>query len=135
MKARPNGFSLVEVALALAILSVAMVGVLALLPVGLDSARQVYAETVATSIAQTGISNLRMTQTNANWSIATTPSYFTYEGKETTSAGTGFYSMRFQAGNQSTRQCRVFVYLNWPCNAPVTAPMAQQRVFVTDLVK
>lgn len=135
MKTRPNGFSLVEVALALAILSVGMVGVLALLPVGLDSARQVYAETVATSVAQTGISNLRRTQTNATWNITNAPTFFTYDGKETTSPGEAFYSMRFQAANQSPRQCRVFIYLNWPCNAAASAPMAQQRVFVTDLVK
>ncbi len=134
MKTKPNGFSLVEVALALAILSVGMVGVLALLPVGLDSARQVYAETVATSVAQTGISDLRRSQTNASWTIPSATTFFNYEGVETNQAA-GFYSMRFQAANQSPRQCRVFIYLNWPCNAPTSSPMAQQRVFVTDLVK
>lgn len=134
MKPRADGFSLVEVALALAILSVGMVGVLALLPVGLDSARQVYAETVATSVAQTGISDLRRTQTNANWIIPTTNAYYTYEGLGTNEAA-GFYSMRFQTANQTARQCRVFIYLDWPCNAPANARMAQQRIFVMDLVK
>ena len=52
------GFSLVEVALSLGILAIGMVGVLSLLPVGLDGARQVHAETVATQIVRGAIGDL-----------------------------------------------------------------------------
>ena len=52
MRSRRIGFSLVEAALSLAIFSFAIVGIIGLFPVGLQTARKSNAETRATLIAR-----------------------------------------------------------------------------------
>lgn len=128
---RPAGFSLVEVALSLAILSVAMVGVLSLLPAGLDSARQVHAEAVAVQVIRGAISAIEQgnRQASALNAYAGTQ-FFTVEGQSTNA--NGYFSLSIAQAEVTPSSCRYFLTLRWPANAASSSPTAQQRVFVTD---
>ena len=142
-----DGFSLVEVAISLAILSVGMVGVLALLPVGLDSARQVHAETVASQIVRSAIADF---STNGfqkgtfddvagvgNGSTWTT-AYYTQEGSLTNAgAASAYFRLDYIKGEGTAAgpSCRYFLQLAWPSAAPTNSVMAQSRTFVTDVVR
>ena len=56
---RQQGFTLVEIALALGIFAFAIVAIMALFPVGLRSANESRVETIVTQIARTVLSDLR----------------------------------------------------------------------------
>ena len=56
---RKQGFTLVEIALALGIFAFAIVAIMALFPVGLRSANESRVETIVTQIARTVLSDLR----------------------------------------------------------------------------
>lgn len=149
-------FSLVEVALSLAILAVGMVGVLALLPVGLDAARQVHAETVAANVARSALGQF---QTNASannptgWAQITgvgegatlKTEYWPVDGQtpsDPTVRQGKYFRLVFQKGSQwpanNPTTCRYFLNLAWPeeaVNANTNSPLIQRRTFLVDLVK
>lgn len=149
MKPSPRcsrAFSLVEVALALGILAVGMVGVMALLPVGLDSARQVYNETSAASLARSALANLQInysslppnrTLTNEIW-------FATAEGVRTNSSNPpAFFQIAVNwesspgaaASNQPV-STRAFVTLRWPLAAlNAGSTNIQTRTFFTDVLR
>lgn len=139
------GFSLVEVALSLAILAVGMVGVLSLLPVGLDSARQVHAETVASQIVRGAIGDFGTNSYSATGysSISGPPSggilcteFYAREGEPTNSANAYFRLTYVKgSGGGASSSCRYFLTLYWPSGAPTNSVMVQSRTFVTDVVK
>ena len=150
----PQGFSLVEVALSLAILAVGMTGVLALLPVGLESARQVHAETVAANVARSALGQFT---TNA----ASTPAwnqitgipdggilkteFWAVDGQtpaNPTERQGKYFRLVFQKGSQwpanDPTSCRYFLNLAWPeeaVNANTNSPLIQRRTFLVDLLK
>jgi len=156
LSAFPAGFSLVEVALSLAILAVGMVGVLSLLPVGLDSARQVHAETVAANVARSALGQF---QTNASsgtaWSNTVLTvgeggilktEYWAADGQipaNPTDRQGKYFRLEFQRGPQSqvagnTVACRYFLNMAWPeeaININPSSPLIQRRTFMTDLVR
>jgi len=139
----PGAFSMVEVALSLAILAVGMVGVLALLPVGLEGARQVHAETVASQVVRGAIADF---STNAYAAIAGIPSggtysvqYYTAEGQAATAAD-GYFRLAYVkgSGDPSTPSCRYFLNLVWPnaaWQANSNSRLIQSRTFVTEVMR
>ena len=148
------GFSLVEVALSLAILAVGMVGVLALLPVGLDAARQVHAETVAANVARSALTQFVTNTVNQTyWSQITEipdggilkTEYWPGDGQtpaDPSDRQQKYFRLVFQKGSQwpanNPTTCRYFLNLAWPeeaVNANTNSPLIQRRTFLVDLVK
>lgn len=149
-----GGFSLVEVALALAILAVGMVGVLALLPVGLDAARQVHAETVAANVARSALGQFTTNTASINtWNQITGVSeggtfkteYWSMDGqtpRDPSDRQGKYFRLIFQKGSQwpanNPTTCRYFLNLAWPeeaVNANTNSPLIQRRTFLVDLLK
>jgi len=160
MKVHPSspsaGFSLVEVALSLAILAVGMVGVLSLLPVGLESARQVHAETVAANVARSALTRFMTNAFSATaFSNVVTSvgeggiletEYWGMDGQipvNPTDRLGKYFRLEFQRGPVwegpgGTVACRYFLNLAWPedaLNANPTSPLIQRRSFMVDLVR
>lgn len=125
----PEAFSLVEVALSLAILAVGMTGVLALLPVGLDSARQVHAETVASQVVRGAVAKLAVSGTPA-----VNPEYFGREGETNANSADGYFRLDYNQSGGAGSARRYFLTLTWPAGAATNSPMAQTRIFVTDVL-
>jgi uncharacterized protein (TIGR02598 family) len=138
-----NGFSLVEVALSLAILAVGMTGVMALLPVGLDGARQVHAETVASQIVRGAVADFSTNGYSSggfaqisgvpNGGTLRTESY-DLEGR-TIPAASAYFSLTYVRGEVSAAHCRYFLTLSWPANAAPNSRVVQSRTFVTDVIR
>ena len=148
------GFSLVEVALSLAILAVGMVGVLSLLPVGLDSARQVHAETVAANVARSALGQfITNTANDTVWGqITSVPDggtlkteFWPVDGQTPANPPERqgkYFRLVFQKGSQwpanNPTSCRYFLNLAWPeeaVNANTNSPLIQRRTFLVDLVR
>lgn len=135
-----GGFSLVEVALAMAILAVGMIGVLALLPVGLESARQVHAETAAAQVVRLKIADLWLSnqgKTSFLGSESLVPQVFTAEGVATNSNAPSAYfliQVTKDASTETADSCRYFLTLRWPLRAALEKNQ-QVRWFVTEVVK
>ena len=133
-KTAAPGFSLVEVALSLAILAVAMVGVLSLLPVGLGAARQVHAEAVAVQVIREVISGIEATnRVSRDFSAYRGAQLYSVEGVATNA--NGYFSVTVQQSSLSADSCRYFLTLRWPSAAAPDSRTAQQRVFVSDQVR
>lgn len=141
-----EGFSLIEVALSLAILAVGMVGVLALLPVGLDGARQVHAETVASQVVRSAIADFSTNgySRSAYNSITGVPDsgilrteYFGREGEPDVTEANAYFKLDYVKGSgQSTDpSCRYVLRLFWPSGAATNSPLGQTRTFITDVVR
>lgn len=140
------GFSLVEVALSLAILSVGMVGVLSLLPVGLDSARQVHSETLAASVARSAIGEVWISNRgNGPLSLPNGNLYYTAEGVKTTASNIAsstpfnrpYFQLEYTSQSNSPVYGRVFLRLKWPVAAlesgRASTNVVQERTFLVDL--
>lgn len=131
------GFSLVEVALSLAILAVGMTGVLALLPVGLDSARQVHAETVAAQVVRQQIGELSLSNRVAGAFVLPQPTnrFFLVDGQSVEEQDPRrYFQISFQTNNTTANSCRYFLRLAWPAVATNLAAR-QQRVFVSEQMR
>jgi len=72
-----NGFSLVEVTVAIGIVAFALIAVIGLIPVGMKSARDAENDTRSSMIAQDAYSRLRAKMTINN--DPNSPNYFTYD--------------------------------------------------------
>lgn len=131
----------------MAILAVAMVGVLALLPVGLDSARQVHNETVATMVARTAIGNLWLSNLGRTTFLDFPQEQFLDQNGQT-NANPNFHYFRLQISKdpssanvtnpQTVSSCRYILTLEWPKAALTgTNPtvLAQRRIFVSEVVR
>jgi len=141
------GFSLVEVALSLAILAVGMTGVLALLPVGLDSARQVHAETIAASLVRSAMGNFSSNGWTASaYSAISGPAqgtvltnqYYSVDGQLVAKPTNAVFVLQFVKGTSDNNSCRVFVNLAWPYAAWLAnsnSPLIQRRSFVMDVLR
>ena len=88
---RRDSFSLVEVAMAIAIVSFACVTLLGLLPLGLLSFRQAMNNTVESEIVQNTINDVALTSFSKLSTLTTTPSYYNSDGIKTNAAN-GFYT-------------------------------------------
>lgn len=137
MKRHPiSAFSLVEVALSLAILAVGMTGVLALLPVGLDSARQVHAETIAAQIVRTVQGEIIFSNRASRSFLGFPPLEFDAAGKKKTDPSErSYFRLTSQQVLSGANLARYFLTLNWPADAPAGSRLAQTRTFVVDSVR
>lgn len=132
-----GGFSLVEVALSLAILAVGMTGVLALLPVGLDSARQVHAETVAAQLVRQQIGQLALSNLTQGAFTLPQPTnrFFLADGQPVAEQdGRRYFQISFQTNSSTANSCRYFLRLAWPAVATNRA-MRQERTFVSEQIR
>ena len=124
-----QAFTLVEVALALAITSFGIVAVLGLLPGGLTAARNAADSTITATIVQDMFSTLRQ-QSFTNtlvWgnSFTLNPAssvsfYFDQAGNSMTNSA-NYYKITLQSLNASASQADVKATVVWPAQA--TAPM------------
>jgi uncharacterized protein (TIGR02598 family) len=99
---RPAGFSLVEVALALGIVSFVLLSLLGLMTVSLDAGRRSYEDTTVASLAQVVANELR---TNSYSSLPNTnfERYFSYDG-EPSDAGAAHYRCTIQAETHTSAE-------------------------------
>lgn len=134
-----RSFSLVEVAVAMAILAVAMVGVLSLLPVALDSARQVHNEAVATLVARTAIGNIWLSNFGrTNFLEFREDQFFDQDGQTNSNKKFDYFRLRITNSATGSNSCRYFLTLQWPAGAlrgTTPAVTAQKRTFVTEAVR
>jgi len=132
-------FSLVEVALAMAILAVGMTGVLALLPVGLDAARQVHAETVAAQIFRGALGDLPVSNAVSRSFVGNFGADFTYDGVLVTNqiAQTAYFRINVTRSNETANLSRYILTVNWPLvgGQVVTNRLTQERVVITDVLR
>jgi len=147
MKIRPmalswsaaRGFSLVEVALAIAILAVGMTGVLAVLPVGLDAARLVHQETVAAGVARSAISDIQSSNQGPGTPVTFSNSLaYSAEGGRlaTFQDPKGVFQVDFRWVTNSPSSVRGFLTLRWPkaaLNANPNNTNVQTRYFITEI--
>ena len=90
----PHGFSLIEVTIALGVVSFALIALFGLLPTGLTTFRSSIDRSVASQIAQNIISQARQTEFSSLSTLATpagSPKRFTEDGDETTDASKTIY--------------------------------------------
>jgi len=136
-----HGFSLVEVAIAIAILAVGMTGVMALLPVGLNSAREVHNETVAAGVARTVIGNLQFSNRLLGLSsnLPNQTLYFTAEGVLTNASNPPAAFYQVLVTNQTTPSAgftRSFITMRWPvAGLEGGNTNIQKRFFLADYLK
>ncbi len=124
----------------MAILAVGMTGVLALLPVGLEAARQVHAETAAAQVVRLKIADLWLSnqgKTTFLGAESLPPQIFTAEGVLTNSKAQSAYfqiEISKDASTETADSCRYFLTLRWPVQASQEKKQ-QVRFFVTEVVK
>jgi len=132
-------FSLVEVALAMAILAVGMTGVLAVLPVGLDSARLVHQETVAAGVARSVLSDIQSSNQGPGKPVTfSNQMVYSAEGGLLSSPSDprGLFLVEFQWTTNSPSSARGFLTLRWPkaaLNANPNNTNVQTRYFITEI--
>lgn len=94
-----HGFSLIEVTIALGIVSFALIALFGLLPTGLTTFRSSIDRSVASQIAQNIISQARQTEFSSLSTLATpagSPKKFTEDGDETTDAAKTIYVAKIE---------------------------------------
>jgi uncharacterized protein (TIGR02598 family) len=127
-----GGFSLIEVALALGIVSFALIPVMSMLPVGLATIQGSMNQTVTTSIAQQLRGELQEASFSSLQTLTTTPYYYTVEGIATVSSDpNAYYKVTFAVSNttipgggsfDNTNAAQtVTVTANYPQSAPTTS--------------
>ncbi len=123
-----QAFTLVEVALALAITSFGIVAVLGLLPGGLTAARNAADSTITATIVQDMFSTLRQqsftntTLWGMNYSLANagsaTASYFDQAGNQTNASGpSSYYQITVTNLRVSTSMTMVKAMVVWPAQS------------------
>lgn len=142
-----KGFSLVEVVLAIGVVSFAMMAVLGILPVGLKSAQESRGQVATANISRQLQGELQQLSFQSNGTdaisvqtLADNPFYFTTEGTRTNESG-AYYIASFQVNGASlpglafdpSQARRVTVTLTYPKEAPVEN--RQRTVFSLLLAK
>lgn len=100
-----HGFSLIEVTIALGVVSFALIALFGLLPTGLTTFRSSIDRSVASQIAQNIISQARQTEFSSLSTLATpagSPKKFTEDGDETTDATKTIYVAKVEVETQVT---------------------------------
>jgi uncharacterized protein (TIGR02598 family) len=119
-----RGFSLIEVTIALGVVSFALIALFGLLPTGLTTFRSSIDRSIASQIAQNIISQARQTEFSSLSTLATpagSPKKFTEDGDETTDATKTIYVAKVEVATSVT----------FPSSAPNTS-MAKIRVRVVN---
>jgi uncharacterized protein (TIGR02598 family) len=100
-----HGFSLIEVTIAMGVVSFALIALFGLLPTGLTTFRSSIDRSVASQIAQNIISQARQTDFSSLSTLATpagSPKLFTEDGDETTDATKTIYVAKVEVETQVT---------------------------------
>jgi len=95
-----EGFSLVEVVLAIGIISFGLISMMGLLPSGLQAFRSSMERTVSAQVAQAIMGEAKQKDFTNLTSAAATYRYFTQEGVETLSRPEGIYTAEVTLTNQ-----------------------------------
>jgi len=124
-KLRTNGFSLVEVTLALGVLGFVLLALISLISVGLRTGKESRDDMASSLLMQRQLGNLG---TNTYATLQTQPDvYYTVDGVETNSASAYFIAQtKIEASSlpdagAKTRSRRVRVEIAWPAAAPEKA--------------
>lgn len=143
-----NGFSLVEVTLAVGVAAVSLVAIFGLLPVGLQTDRDASEQIAAISISSAVISDLRATPgtgaatspqfgisiPGSGTNLSASPLYFSTEGKVSSSlAADSRYrvSITFPSNSTGPRAATwVDVEVTWPAAANPSSPSGRTNTFV-----
>lgn len=88
---RAHGFGLVEIAIALGIISFALLSLLGLMAVGLNASKTAREDTVVASLARNVLANLKTLNYAQLSALGSTNFYFTYDGAATNSASSSAY--------------------------------------------
>jgi len=141
-----HGFTLVEVVLAIAVISIGIIAILGLLPNALQSGRDAADNTLSATIAQTTFNNLRTPPfigayvcdfcpqpiINLQSSGSVTPINFDREGFETNAAN-AYYRVSLTYTNQAPLALStVTATIVWPAKS--TAPL-NTNVFATEIAQ
>lgn len=150
MKLRLSAFSLVEVVLALGVVSFAIVAILGVLPTGLQTGKSSQDETRATQLAQGVLATLasqaptqfhsirlEMDDTSSEQFDLSSPEtkvfYADNDGKLTAAAARPTYKIAVTTNNAPTgfetgNASQVTVRVSWPATAPVDAQTSRSYV-------
>lgn len=131
--ANKRAFSLVEVVLAIGVVSFSMMAMVGVLPIGLRSAQESNAQVAMANIGRQLQGELQQISFSTDSSdplnissLSSSPYYYTLEGLKTTSAADRYYEAKFDVANAklsgapfSTANARtVTVTLSYPLSAP-----------------
>ena len=92
---RERGFGLVEIAIALGIVSFALLSLIGLMVVGLNASKAAREDTVVASLSRNVLANLKTLSYPQLATLSTTNYYYTYDGVATNSvAGSAYYECK-----------------------------------------
>jgi len=143
-----QAFSLVEVVLAIGVVSFAMMAMVGVLPIGLRSAQESHSQVAMANIArqlQGELQQISFRSDSTNpltiSSLTNTPLYYTLEGMKTASVADSYYLAHFDVSSakapgssfSASNARTVTVTLSYPQSAP--AANRQQSVFSLLLAK
>ena len=145
-----HAFTLIEVMVALAVVTIGIIAILGLIPVGLKSARDTVDNTVAATIVQdifTGVRSTFMTYTNpvtagvalsTIGAIGSSTVYFDSKGNGPVAAGTNSYfqvNLTYEQEYTLSTLYRVTAVVTWPAHNPagVTPSTLPGNTFVTEV--
>ena len=125
-----QGFSLVEVVLALGIAAFALITLIGMLPMGIASHRDADRETMAVSLLNTIVTDLKDSATNEPTllfglsphpltSSGVTTLYFAENEKNVAGASNALCKVEIRPGAASQNLLRCNVRVTWPAQAPV----------------
>ncbi len=137
-----RGFSMVEVTMALGLISFAMLGVLGLLPVGLSTVQQAMVQTGEAGIARQIRSDLQQISLTSLPTFASQPKYYTPQGIRVASASStdAYFIATFSVTDPSiagaatsfnTSAKLVKVTLKYPATAPTAAQKSKVFTLLT----
>jgi len=117
----PNGgFGLVEIVISLGVVSFALIALVGLTMVGLNSSRAAQEDTVVASLARNAVAELKTLGYTRLSTLASTNLYYTYDGAVTNATAAEAYykcDIRIQSPSGNTPLCNLIVNFSWPLHA------------------
>ena len=125
VRTRSRAFGLVEIAISLGVVSFALLALIGLTVVGLNSSREAHEDTVVASLARHAVSELSSLNYTNLAALSTTNFYYTYDGAVTNaSADSVYYACRVNFKTPATtapQPMRQFTLeFSWPQKAANT---------------
>lgn len=137
------GFSLVEVAIAMGIISFALVALLGLLSVGVRAGKDSHDDTMAAEISRVAFSEWKSGTNNFSMGDSTMTNYYTYDAKRLSGAGSSAYfeclilntthSINLPGLTNGANVRRIRLELSWPVGA--AASNRDRQIFETTVAK
>lgn len=114
----PAAFGLVEIAISLGVVSFALLALVGLAVVGLNSSRAAQEDTVVASLARNAVSELRSLGYAQLSALSSTNFYYTYDGARASGPeGEAYYECqaRFRPPSGGEPLRHVVLEFSWPC--------------------